>query len=226
MHRIAHSWPFRTVVIVAAWRSLSELLLRRRELASTGELALRVQRRRADRIEHALVRAGLRAPVREAVLVPVAVGGPMRNAVHATVQVGSIHGSDLDDVGLLEAAMRRTAAKPPLVTYIDETQSSAAAAPAPVSAHGTAWGDMLGEENVVERFRRLVVALASLPLLAMILGVTLTFYPLMRPLDDVAPWFAVGGLAFIAAGVLGARWSRRHDDDDLDDDSDDWEPAS
>lgn len=212
MHALTRNWPLRVALLVAAWRGLTELLVRRRELEVTGELGRRVERRRAQRIEHALVRAGVRAPTREAVLVPV----------HATVQVGSIHGADLDDVGLLEAAMRRTAARPPLVTYIDDQPSGvgvsvgadAASTADDATAHGTAWGDMLGEENVVERFRRVIVALGALPLLAMLLGVALTFYPLVRPLDDVAPWFALGGLALVGAGVLGARWSREDDDAD------------
>ncbi|MCW2922166.1 MAG: hypothetical protein JWL76_2040 [Thermoleophilia bacterium] len=202
-------WPLRVAIVVATWRGLTELLVRRRELASTGELDLRVARRRAERIDGALVRAGVSASAREAVRVPVSAFAP----THASVQVGSIHGSDLDDVGLLEAAMRRSSARPPLVTYIDDAASDAA------TAHATAWGEMLGEENVVERFRRVVVALGTLPLLALVLGVALTFYPLVRPLDDIAPWFAIGGLALVGAGVLGARWARQ-DEDDEDEDPD------
>ena len=230
VHQIPGIFPLRVAFLVAAWRGLSELLLRRCELASTGELELRVARRRSDRIERTLARARLRAPAREAVRVPVVAA--TRSGVHATVEVGSIQGSDIDDVGLLESAMRRAAARPPLVTYIEETPSPAPAAgravaatppAADAEAHRTDWGGMLGEEHWVGRAWKVVDALGALPLLAMVVGVLLTVYPLVRPLDDVAPWLAIGGLALVGAGVLGSRWHQAvspefHDLDDGDDD--------
>ncbi len=209
MLRIACIQRTRVLFVVAAWRGLSELLIRRQELESTGELAHRIAARRTARIERALARAGVCAPARQAVLVPVVADPSAPSRVHASVQVGSIHGADVDDVGLLESAMRRTAAKAPLVTYVDDRSD----------AHRTAWGDMLGEENVVERAWRAVEALGALPLLTMVVGVALTFYPLVRPLDDLAPWLAIGGLALVAAGVIGSRWHQSiHADDEDDED--------
>ncbi len=209
--RAARIRPLFAILVVAAWRGASELVARRRQLQASGELGRRIARRRALRVEHALVRAGLRAHVSAPVRVPVAVAGdPATHArrMHASVQVGSVAAADLDDVGLLEAAMRRSVVRRTLVTPIDDR----------ADAHRTDWGGMLENTNPVQRAWRIVEALGALPLLAMVLGVSLTFFPLVRPLDDIAPWLAIGGLALVVAGVLGARWSdgRATDGDDED----------
>lgn len=207
MRRIARNTPIRVVLLVAAWRGLTELLVRRRQLQATGELGRRLELRRMLRIEHALVRAGLRAPARALVRVPVVGDATAQPRIHASVHVGSIAGPDLDDVGLLEAAMRRAADRRTLVTPIDDRPD----------AHRTDWGGMLEDANPIERAWRVVEALGAVPLLAMVVGVSMTFYPLVRPLDDVAPWLALGGLALVVAGVLGARWTDRRSADDDDD---------
>ena len=210
--RIARIRPIRVLALVAAWRSLTELLVRRRELQASGELERRLAARRARRIDQALARAGLLAPARERVPVQVTVPTiadptePRMASTHASVHVGSITGPDLDDVGLLEAAMRRAADRRALVTPIDERSD----------AHRTDWGGMLEDASPVERAWRVVEALGALPLLAMVVGVSLTFFPLVRPLHDAAPWLALGGLALVVAGAIGARWTdgRSADADD------------
>lgn len=217
MPRNAGKLPIFTMMAIAAWRVVSELVVRRRALASTGELARRIDARRSARVERALVHAHVRVPVVDALVptrivrvpVPVSAGwGSVVPApgIHASVQVGSIHGSDLDDVGLLEAAMRRAAHQRALVTQVDDRSD----------AHSTDWGGMLEDGGAVDRARRVVVALGAIPLLAIVLGVCLTFVPLVRPLDDVAPWLALGGLALVVAGVVAARWSDDHSSGDGD----------
>jgi hypothetical protein len=210
MREFARSQPLRLLLAVVAWRGASELVARWRELAATGELRVRVAARRARRIDDALARAGLRAYASTLVggrpeLARVPVHAGVHAGVHASVHVGAIGGADLDDVGLLEAAMRRAADRRSLVTPVDDRSE----------AHRTDWGGMLGEERVIERARRTIDALGALPLLAMVAGVTLTFYPLVRPLDDASPWLAMAGLALVAAGVLASRWAagRREDAD-------------
>lgn len=207
--RIARSHPLRVLAIVAVWRALTEVLVRRNELRAAGDLDRRVASRRRDRIELALVRARVRSREPERVRVPVVIGAPAEarsRGVHASVHVGSITGADLDDVGLLEAAMRRAADRRALVTPIDDRSD----------AHRTDWGGMLEGAGPVERAWRVVEALGALPLLAIVVGVSLTFFPLVRPLHDMAPWMALGGLALAVAGAVGARWAdgRAADDDD------------
>ncbi|MCW2922947.1 MAG: hypothetical protein JWM98_351, partial [Thermoleophilia bacterium] len=80
------------MAVVVAWRGASELLERRRELMATGELATRLGVRRRRQVARALVAGGVDP------------------RVHASVHVGRIAESDVDDVGLLEAAMRRATA--------------------------------------------------------------------------------------------------------------------
>ena len=199
----------RTLLAVLAWRGASEVVERRRALARTGELDLRVTLRRRERIEHALVRAGVREPARA--LVPVTVPVAVESRTHSSVHVGSVTGADLDDVGLLEAAMRRAATQRALVTPVDDRSD----------AHRTDWGSMLDDGSPVERARRAVVALGVLPVLAMVSGVALTCFPLVRPLADSAPWFAFGGLALVLAGAIGARWTQPAEDDLVDDEDTD-----
>lgn len=118
MGQFVRTWVMGTAIVVACWRGLSELVARMRELAATGELALRVEARRLQQVSDALVRAH----AREAARVPVLVGGgvatraPRMAAMpdvrcHASVQVGAVRDADIDDVGLLEGAMRRAASE-------------------------------------------------------------------------------------------------------------------
>jgi hypothetical protein len=108
MRRFIGSGVAWTIAFVAAWRAASELLERRARLLVDGELAPRLAARRLQLLERALVRAGIREPQR--VLVAVSSGVDLR--AHASVYVGRAGlGADIDDVGLLEGAMRRAAAE-------------------------------------------------------------------------------------------------------------------
>jgi len=95
MRRIIGIGGIVTAAVVLVWRLCSEALDERRRMVATGELAARLKAREAARY----LRAGVRVPQVE------------RVRVHAAVHVGSSRRSDvddIDDVGLLEGAMRRS----------------------------------------------------------------------------------------------------------------------
>lgn len=116
------------VLTAALWRAASELIERMRHLDARGDLGPRLARRRVELVDRALLLAGVSAPARELALVPVQAGAarpagasvasrsvPIPSmpslSTHASVQVGLVRGGpgDVDDVGLLEGAMRRAA---------------------------------------------------------------------------------------------------------------------
>lgn len=112
------------LVVVAIWRGAAELLERRRMLMATGQLATRVAARRRAAVDRALARTLAndartqdiwRGTSRRRVAVPVAGSDTMHRAVHA----GRVRSDDVDDVGLLEAAMRRAADESPAVARSD-----------------------------------------------------------------------------------------------------------
>lgn len=119
MREFIRSWLVPVAIVVAVWRGLSELLVRARELAASGELALRLEARRLQQVSDALARARTREPAR----VRVGAGTDSRSCAsgllgpgpdlrsHAAVRVGAVRDRDIDDVGLLEGAMRRAASE-------------------------------------------------------------------------------------------------------------------
>jgi len=166
--------------VVVAWRGLSELVIRRRELAAAGLLAPRIAARRADRIGRALAAAGF--------------SGRERVVVHASVHVGAVRPADVDDVGLLEAAMRRAARERTLVAA--DGMHAATLAPR-VEVRGEVDGSPARERARANQAWWLVpLALAA---------VALTLVPLVRPLDPAAPWFALAGGALASAAWLASR---------------------
>ncbi len=195
MRQIVDNGWVRTLLLIACWRGMSELLERRRALAASGVLQRRIDRRRALRIDRAVAAAGFsRARARR---VPVAVTtGP---AVDHAVHVGSTGSYDLDDVGLLEAAMRRAARDRQGVDARGLTSR-----PRP-----TDWGGLL--ERATEVTGRAANGAKQLAppwtVVAGVAGVVLTFLPLLRPLADAAPWLAAGGFALVLAAVIGSRRS-------------------
>lgn len=210
MRRFVGIRSFLVLALVGAWRGASELLERRRELVAAGVLDTRIAARRAGRIDRALAAAGL---VR-AELVPA--------RVHASVSVGSSvrTGSDVDDVGLLEGAMRRAARERMAVTSDGvarrpfDRSSVVVEIPDPASAHD--WGSMIVDGHAVVRERRARIAsvLAAWPIVSLVAACLLTFVPLVRPLNDVSPWLALGGVALAVAGVLGSRVFERREAED------------
>lgn len=218
MRRIVGMGGLTAFAVVAAWRAASEVLERRALLARTGELDLLLQARRERGIAAALTCVGLREPAP----LPVAVvADPTATAVHASVHVGSVRGGDIDDVGLLEGAMRRAAA--------ERMEASAAglrrrparitrrARPTPVTATGdippaadqaapqrrvpyTDWrfiasDDPEGRAAPVPRWAVPAAAVAVLVSLA----------PLVRPLSEPAPWLAIAGIALVGVAWFAAR---------------------
>ncbi|MCW2956682.1 MAG: hypothetical protein JWO69_1551 [Thermoleophilia bacterium] len=141
------------------------------QLRATGELALRLERRRVRHLARVAVTAG----------VPPTPDPLARRGVHAAVYAGRVQAGDVDDMGLLEAAMQAAA------------------------------------RRRAEAIARHTVVVAASPTVAMerlapvwtigvaLLGLGLTLVPLVRPLEAVAPWLAVAGVALVLVGWLGAR---------------------
>ena len=155
------------VAVVIAWRAASELVERRRLLDRSGELERRLSSRRAGALARALERSGVRS--RERAAVPV--------GVHGSVHVGAVGGADVDDVGLLEAAMRRS-------TLVRAGAWQEASVAAPDHRAGTV------------PLHAMLLAVA---------GVALTLVPLVRPLADGAPWLAGAGISLVVVACLSVR---------------------
>lgn len=179
------------MAVVGAWRAAAELLERRRLLAASGLLAPRVAERRTRRVRRALDRLGLE---------------PRREGVHAAVRVGEVDDPDVDDVALLEGAMRRASRAPSVSTQPRAAQ--------PARKPVTDWGDLLQVARVPARphahdsAARSPGVGARVPAWATVLagvGVALTFAALVRPLEPAAPWLAAGGVALALAGWLASR---------------------
>src|SRR5690606_4110731 len=94
---------------------------------------------------------------------------------HARVHVGSVT-EDIDDYGLLERAMQRTARERVVV------ERSAAAS--------------MGRDTQAASWWQILIAAGA---------ASATFVPLVRPLGDAAVWFACAAAALLIAGVFGAR---------------------
>jgi hypothetical protein len=230
------TWALPVVTIVATWRAASELIARRRELVATGELARRIEDRRRAVLDAALVRAG----VRERTRVLVLAGGPALpdRRTLAAVQVGAVRGgADVDDVGLLEGAMRRAASERMDVSatgvrrraerrareaarrgdqhlaaevLVDAPEAPRRAASGPRPARQPRRDGGWTDWRFLESQVAIEESVERLPtweLPAVATGALLTFAPLVRPLADAAPWLAIAGLALVAAGWLGARRS-------------------
>jgi hypothetical protein len=176
---VARRWGIAVATIVG-WRALSELLLRRRELRIGGVLDARIAERRDLRVRSALERAGLARAYERA-----------RSPVYAAVDVGRVRAGDLDDVGLLEGAMRRAPR--------DRMDGVVVRMPDPE----TDWAVLL-EPSTPEPAAPAPPVVLGARLLVLV-GAALTLVPLVRPLSDGAPWLALGGLAFVVAGLLLAR---------------------
>ncbi|MCW2927599.1 MAG: hypothetical protein JWM86_1567 [Thermoleophilia bacterium] len=184
------------LAVVASWRGASELVWARRELARVGVLEPRMQARRVARIDRALDVRGLARSM-------------------ASVSIGSVRGADVDvdDIGLLEGAMRRAARERMAVSSTGVSRTAAATsvelAPTPD------WGSMLVDERAATtrgaRGRRLVTAW---PVASIALGMATTFVPLVRPLADGAPWLALAGASLVLAGVLARGRSSADVDED------------
>ena len=160
------------LVVVATWRALSQLWLRMRELTLCGELAVRRARRHASAVDRQLRCARARDERGDS----IGVVQFRARGVHASVHVGAAPDAhDIDDMGLLEAAMRR-AARLPTETVAD------------LEAGAT-------DNARVPRWSMALVAS----------GLVMTLIPLVRPLADAAPWLALAGFALVAAGALAAR---------------------
>lgn len=214
------------LLVVGLWRGASELLSRYRDLRASGELARRVEARRHAMLDRAIALARVRE---RAYSPPVLV--PAFGAVHASVQVGTDpgNGDDVDDVGLLEGAMRRAAQERMDVSStgvrrtaakrvrraaargqrhlaVDVLANAPAAAPPPAPrterprrADG-GWTDWEWLAGASDRRRPLTWQLP-----AVLGGGLLTLVPLVRPLHEASPWLAIAGIALVLAGWAGAR---------------------
>ena len=186
MRRILATGGVVAAVIVASWHIVARLLEVHRRLAGTGELDERRARRRRARVERAIIRARARGPLwsaRERVLVPV----------HASVQVGAVRDADIDidDIGLLDASMRRAA-------RAARERPAVARAPLPMIVP-TRSNDFTWLEQQRPAAARLVG-----PML-LVAGAAVTLAPLVRPLGDAAPWLALVALCLVAAGWMLVR---------------------
>lgn len=195
MRGIAGSGWLGAALVVAFWRGASEFIARVRSLAREGVLEQRVAARRAARIQRALARAGL--PMRVAELVPVvATAGAM---VDRTVHVGRVGSVDHDDVGLLEAAMRRAAR---------ERMGVDAGRIARRAYDQVDWATLLAEPEAAGRHGGRGAGIRDFaPVLLAGAGVALTIVPLVRPLAGAAPWLALAGGALVLAAWVATRRS-------------------
>ncbi|MCB0877830.1 MAG: hypothetical protein KDC46_02465 [Thermoleophilia bacterium] len=195
MRRIAGSGWVGTMLVVVLWRALSELLLRMSVLREAGELDRRVAARRRARVDRALASwsvSRVRARELARVTVPVTTG-PQADA---SVYVGATGGADLDDIGLLEAAMRRAA------------RDRMAVGPEGVTTRPRRldWGRLLdrGDDDhgaaAADRVPWWSVVVAAV-------GVALTVAALVRPLGDPAPVLAIAGSMLVVAALVAGRRS-------------------
>lgn len=182
MRRIALSSWCSAMIVVMLWRGISALAIRSRQLDASGELALRMARRRADRSARALHRCGL---------APASLG-PAR--VLAAVHVGAVAYDDVDDVALLEAAMRRAA-------------RDRVGAQSGVLVRGRARSEEVAVGAMPAAEPASQVRWWVLPLAAA--AVACTTAAVVRPLADGAPAFAVAGIALVAAAWLASRRDQR-----------------
>lgn len=185
MAGIIRSGAASLLLVVASWRLTSELVARSAVLRRTGRITELVQQRDARRISRALAREGILVDPRRVVL--------------ASVHVGGIRAGDIDDVGLLEGAMRRAARDR---IGADGRASRRVEAPGR-SAEDWAWlaASTSAGDHAPDGGRR-----APAWAVAMVAaGAVLTLVPLVRPLGDAAPWLAAASLALVAAGALAAR---------------------
>lgn len=170
MVKMLRSGGVAVLVVVAAWRAIAELVARHRALAASGRLAGLVAGRREQRFTRALAKLGI-------------VAAPVPAPVHASVHVGGIRAGDVDDVGLLEGAMRR-AARDRVIEAAER--------------------ELVGRSaSFVMGDRELSVPAWALVIVAS--GAALTVAPLVRPLADAAPWLALAGGALALCGWLAAR---------------------
>lgn len=179
-----------TLLVVFAWRAASELTIVARRLSATGELQDRIQRRRGDRITRALARAEASHARGEAALARV----PVRVHVDQAVSIGATAGDDLDDIGLLDASMRRAARD-------RMTADSSGFRRSP--RRSVDWVQLLADES--SRAADGVVPWWSMSF--GMLAAALSVVPLTRPLGDLAPGFAVAGIALAIAALLASRRS-------------------
>ncbi|MCW2960362.1 MAG: hypothetical protein JWM25_1348 [Thermoleophilia bacterium] len=226
MHRFLTSGALAAVVTAVLWRLAAGLAREWMLLSGSGELERRLERRRVRRLALVAVEAGV-APS------PDPLGG---RGVHRTVRAGAVRPDDVDDMGLLEAAMRSTARArvqhdpTQLVTPRAPVQPVARPEAAPevepereesrpsVLRLGIADQPVLPQRAVdplrqirdaatvadAERRERApvwVIATAAT-------GVLATLVPLVRPLGSSSPWWALAGLAIVAAAAIGAYRSR------------------
>jgi hypothetical protein len=172
MRTVVRSGWAGTLLVVAGWRGASELAARRRVLVEAGELAPRIAARRARRIDRALGSAGLRP------------------ATHAAVHVGATRVDDLDDLGLLDAAMRRAAR---------ERMGVDAAGISRRADDRVDWVELLADSpREVDLPAPRAAARTAAPWWAVagaVGAVALTIGPLVRPLGAASPWLALAGLA-------------------------------
>lgn len=161
-----------TLLGVGVWRTVSELLEQQRQLSSSGLLADRVAWRRARSVQRALV------------------------SVDAAVSIGRVHVDDVDDIGLLDAAMRRAARTR---FSVDHPYRQL-----PLAAGGQVdWVSVLLDDHDSPTYRYL----RWLGLLVGFTSVGLTTVALVRPLSEPAPWFALSGLALAAVTLMLTRRS-------------------
>jgi hypothetical protein len=178
--RTASGWVA-AVLAIAGWRALAELLDRRAALRRSGVLERRLAARRELRVQRALAAAGL--------------ARTRRDVVHVAVHVGAVPPGDPDDVGLLEAAMRRAARDRIEVDERGGVRSS---------PRRTDWSALLaqssgrvGDGDGARAPAWTIVLVAT--------GVAFTLPALVRPLADAAPWLALAGGVLVLAGWLGSR---------------------
>jgi hypothetical protein len=173
------------LAVIAAWRALSELLLRRRVLCVDGVLDARIADQRARRVRRALERSNLSSAHERA-----------RSRACATPDVGKVRAGDFDDLGSLEGAMRRAPSD-----RIDEV-----VARMPEAEITTDWAALL--EPSTAATNPAASQSAPVPVAAFLLvltSVAVTVAALVRPLSDGAPWLALAGVALVVAGTLVAR---------------------
>lgn len=189
-------------MVVTCWRLWSLLAREYRRLESSGELGERLAQRRAVRIDRALARERMRAPIR----VPVFVG--VRH--HASVQTGArrtLAQGDIDDLDLLDASMRRRAPR-------SGTSNIARSAPEPtdqgvvepaVASEPVRADDFTWLEAGVRRRDVTQSGIGWLAPVVLVVGAVGTFVPLVRPLSDASPWISLGSGALVALGWWRSR---------------------
>lgn len=192
MRRMQRYGWFHAVLAVCAWRTLSEVLGRRRLLLESGVLERRLEDRRARRVDRALESVG---------------SGSGRERVFAAVHVGPTPARDVDDVALLEGSMRRAARRHGVA------RACSLATPG-TTRPATDWGELLEEAREPARSRARGIGAHGEPIgdrapawavASAVVAAGLTLVALVRPLEPAAPWLAAAGVALALAGWVAAR---------------------